>query len=168
VPTDADLAKSVVDYKDLFSADGHRLRDWFSGKVVVLADLRRGKDGPFPYPDGRLLPGAFLHSSAIEQLLERENIQRTMPIRLGSGYVDAWYIIVCVAGMLGVVAGLAWVHHWPLLRAAALVAAPVGVAGFIAAFRLQGVLLSPLVPLFAFVMVAGLVVWSARLRRPLV
>jgi hypothetical protein len=168
VPHDSDLRESIIDYNNLFTADEAQLRKWFAGKVVVLADLRAGRDGPFPYPDGRQLAGAFLHASAVEQLLQGRWIRRTLPVQVGSGYFDAWYLLVVGAGTVGMFLGLARSRRRGLGVATAFGGASVGALAFVVAFRLTGVLLSPLVPLVAFASVAALVRAAARLRRPLI
>src|SRR5204863_9414992 len=77
IPSQQVLDASTIDYETALSADDAKLREWFTGRVVLLGDARQaGHDGPFPAPDGRPLPGFVAQAVAIESLLGAQTIRQ--------------------------------------------------------------------------------------------
>lgn len=74
VAPDDVLSASTVDYADVFAADSYQLRDWFEGRVVVVADYRPGIDR-HTQPDGRRMGACYVHASAIDSLINETAIR---------------------------------------------------------------------------------------------
>lgn len=70
VPPNTVLHASTIDYADVFAADSQQLRNWFEGRVVVVADERPGAD-PHTLPDGRSVGGCYIHATAIDSLANK-------------------------------------------------------------------------------------------------
>lgn len=76
IPPDAVLKGSTIPYASVFGADESQIRDWFGGRIVIMADLRPGIDR-HAHPDGRTVAGCYVHAAAIEQILS--NTPRLLP-----------------------------------------------------------------------------------------
>ena len=62
------LARSTIEYANIFGASEEKLREWFKDRVVLIGDRRTGIDR-YPHPDGRKLSGCYAHASAIDKAL---------------------------------------------------------------------------------------------------
>jgi|GEM_PF-3723745 len=68
MPPSQTLNSATIDYLDVIRASPAQLRDWFNGKIVIVADRRAGVDSHL-HADGRWLSGCYIQAVGIETLL---------------------------------------------------------------------------------------------------
>lgn len=164
VPTDRDLDDSSVDYRDVLRMSEANLRDRFNDKVMLIADYRRGADGPFPHPDGRAMPGSVMHAVAIERLLSGDVLKRPRFIAAFGTYLTSAAPIVLFSSMIGATVGW-WASQRTILRISTYaVVAIVIVAAALVSFRLGGFIYLPLSPLLCIVTAGEVVAFISRAR----
>lgn len=99
LPSDAEVKRIEIPYRDAFRADDSKLRSLVGGRYVVVSDLRtRTTSRFFKTPDGRReLPRVYVHVAAIEHLL------KSTPSAIPTTGVE--WLLWCSAATLGLVLG---------------------------------------------------------------
>jgi CHASE2 domain-containing sensor protein len=147
LPDDEALSAATVEYADVFSASVEQLRDWFSGRAIVIGCARAGTD-IYAYPDGRMIHGCFGHASAIDSLLRSVSVRMPRPWHI--------WVLLIVSSLLGalvpVVTGPRTATRVGLLAVLVVLA----LVGSGAAYRHMDYLCNPLVPLLAVVVASEL------------
>jgi CHASE2 domain-containing sensor protein len=157
VPRDEVLQASTIDYTRIFSAGPEELRQLLADKIVLVADIREGKDR-FGHPDGRLVPGCYGHAAGIDAILRMAMVEApTGNATLGMN------IVAVLVGLLIAAA----VPDRTLIRIAILAAVVVlALLVSVMAYRVSMFLVIPVAQLFAVVATCELaaVAMRARLR----
>lgn len=153
LPSDAVLQHSTIEYGDVFAAPPERLREWFSGAVALVGDVRAGRDR-HAHPDGRTLAGCFGLAAALDALLGHAAIRTP---------AESHVLPLTLAGALtGLLIGLRWLGR-PAARFLALgVFAVLAFVGSVLAYTAVSYLCDPLVPWAAGVLACET---AARLGR---
>ncbi|HKQ49586.1 MAG TPA: protein kinase [Phycisphaerae bacterium] len=152
MPNDDVLTASTIDYREIFSAALHDLKDMLRDKVVVIGDLT-SKDW-YPHPDGRTLPGCHAHAVGIDMLLRS--------ISLGRPRWEAKIAMTLGAALLGcLIVAFAAGRRWKTyLLVAAAAAASFGASLIIV--RLASTAWNPLLAILAMFMACEMSLWIGR------
>lgn len=159
LPSDAALNDATRAAPQVLAGDDAALRSEYAGRVVVIGDLRVGRDGPHAVPMGRAIHGPHVVALAIQMLLDGQTVRYAVAARVLGAVVD-WRIILALAGAAAGAALAAGLPSRPGrgLLAAALVGG-MSVVACLAAYRFGLILVSPAVP--ALSGVAGALACSA-------
>lgn len=141
IPGNEVLASATLKYQDVLAADAARLRDWFAGKALIIADVRANADPRRKHPDGRTLQACYSHVVGLESLLRQTSVRRP---RL----VGEW-IIPLGGAIVGALIGLG-VHAGWRRRIACIVVVAAVLATTVWAYRTLGYLCDPVMPLGGF------------------
>jgi len=146
IPPTPVLEASTIDYAQALTASPEQLRSWFDGKVALIGDVRRDKDGPFPHPDGRRLPGIYAHAVGIDSLLSSRPILRPRFVDLFGIVMRGEYLFDALIVAGGIVAGVALARRraswYAALGITVLLIAAV-IASALGAYELQRILYTP-------------------------
>lgn len=159
LPPSPALDETTHDYAELLAAPVERLREWFGGRVVLLADMREASADYHATPDGRTLHGVWTHALAIDAMLGGRAI-------VMANWWQQWAAML-VAAMLGL--SLAIWAPWAIWRRLLVIIILTGAAigGSVMLFSTWGVLLNPVLAIGSAAAAGELSAWIRRVRAPL-
>ena len=148
IPGDDALSQATISYEEIFKMPEERLREWFGGKIVLVADFRNPADWHYRPEDQRLIQGCYVHAASLETLLNGAvlHVPGATPVRL----------ILYGSAVCGVL--LAAAARGSRVRMAALlgVATTFAIVLCLLVFQRNQILCNPLAPVGALLLAAAL------------
>jgi serine/threonine protein kinase len=154
------LSQSTIEYGAALSADDAAMRQMFSGKIVMLGNLRTDADDRHPHPDGRKdIPGVYGHAVGLDTLFRRAAF-------LQSSTLGDWSLKVmsAFAAILGCLATVLIPNRSIARRSVLIGLTLIGLVATLVAFRQFNQLYNPLVPLFALIVSSELAAILQRIQ----
>ncbi|MBI5762997.1 MAG: serine/threonine protein kinase [Planctomycetes bacterium] len=156
--SDSVVQQSTLAYSRLYDIDTTATNDFLTGKIVIMADARKGADDHRVAPD-RIISGSFAQAAVIEELMNETAIQASLvqPLTFNR-FLDSGLF-----SLLGMVCMLS-APRWGWLMVCGLTAAAASSCILVAArFHM---IWNPLVPVLGMIISAILTVFVSRVTRP--
>ena len=164
LPSDAAFGKSTVSYQQVFHSSAEELRALFNNKVIVVGDLRAGRDGPRLAPGGRKLHGCVPVCAAIDSLISGTPVLWPRLVSVAGATINAQFLADAVALILAFTVGAMLSRRNLQRRAAGFVMALACVVIVLIVYRLTGHIFTPLVGALACIVGMELVAGICRAR----